>query len=121
MSGADGAVGSKGSAGNQGAPGARGQPGAPGPPGAPGIPATAPPILYGPPPGKPWPAGNVEESIRVSARAFLFITELRTSCVFLYTCIFIHNLYTVQINIVDVTDCLCRTKRADRSIDLLSY
>ena len=34
-----------------------GDPGAPGPPGPPGPPATAPPILYGPPPGKPWPAG----------------------------------------------------------------
>ena len=34
-----------------------GDPGAPGPPGPPGPPAKAPPILYGPPPGKPWPAG----------------------------------------------------------------
>ena len=55
--GADGASGTAGAAGNQGSPGAVGDPGAPGPPGPPGPPATAPPILYGPPPGKPWPAG----------------------------------------------------------------
>jgi len=55
--GADGATGTAGVAGNQGSPGAVGDPGAPGPPGPPGPPATAPPILYGPPPGKPWPAG----------------------------------------------------------------
>ena len=55
--GADGASGTAGAAGNQGSPGAVGDPGAPGPPGPLGPPATAPPILYGPPPGKPWPAG----------------------------------------------------------------
>ena len=55
--GADGVSGTAGAAGNQGCPGAVGDPGAPGPPGPPGPPATAPPILYGPPPGKPWPAG----------------------------------------------------------------
>ena len=55
--GADGVSGTAGAAGNQGSPGAVGDPGAPGPPGPPGPPATAPPILYGPPPGKPWPAG----------------------------------------------------------------
>ena len=55
--GVDGASGTAGAAGNQGSPGAVGDPGAPGPPGPPGPPATAPPILYGPPPGKPWPAG----------------------------------------------------------------
>ena len=55
--GADGATGTAGVAGNQGSPGAVGNPGAPGPPGPPGPLATAPPILYGPPPGKPWPAG----------------------------------------------------------------
>ena len=55
--GADGAPGTAGAAGNQGSPGAVGDPGAPGPSGPPGPPATAPPILYGPPPGKPWPAG----------------------------------------------------------------
>lgn len=57
-SAADGAKAPTGTVGDKGAPGARGQPGAPGPPGPPGIPATAPPILYGPPPGKPWPAGT---------------------------------------------------------------
>ena len=51
-------MGPLGVSGNQGAPGPMGQPGAPGPPGPPGPPATAPPILYGPPPGKPWPAGT---------------------------------------------------------------
>ena len=56
--GADGGAGAAGAMGNQGSRGAVGQPGSPGPPGPPGIPATAPPILYGPPPGKPWPAGN---------------------------------------------------------------
>lgn len=56
--GRDGAMGPLGVSGNQGAPGPMGQPGAPGQPGPPGPPATAPPILYGPPPGKPWPAGT---------------------------------------------------------------
>ena len=57
-SGSDGGMGPTGAAGDKGAPGSMGSPGAPGPPGPPGIPATAPPILYGPPPGKPWPAGT---------------------------------------------------------------
>ena len=57
-SGPSGGAGSTGARGDQGSPGVAGQPGAPGPPGPPGIPATAPPILYGPPPGKPWPAGT---------------------------------------------------------------
>ena len=57
FSGQDGSMGPSGAAGNQGPRGVMGRPGAPGPPGPPGPPATAPPILYGPPPGKPWPAG----------------------------------------------------------------
>lgn len=57
LGGPDGSMGPTGASGDKGAPGAMGQRGAPGPPGPPGPPATAPPILYGPPPGKPWPAG----------------------------------------------------------------
>lgn len=51
-------MGPAGTAGDKGSPGAAGSPGVSGPPGPPGIPATAPPILYGPPPGKPWPAST---------------------------------------------------------------
>ena len=58
-SGSSGAAGAAGAAGARGPPGQQGPPGPPGAPGAPGIPATAPPILYGPPPGKPWPAGTL--------------------------------------------------------------
>ena len=49
-----------------------GDPGAPGPPGPPGPPATAPPILYGPPPGKPWPAGikSLEQNTQIYQRRY---------------------------------------------------
>ena len=69
---ADGAPGTAGAQGNQGSPGTMGDPGAPGPPGPPGPPATAPPILYGPPPGKPWPAGikNLGQNTQIYPRRY---------------------------------------------------